>query len=190
MREIERFERFAAAARQGRELAAFGRATKTLNDADDVLEPRTAEAERVVAALEAMFLVLSSCDEGEAGPRFRRVLRSVMAELDEERADELVDALGESLEEEGLDIRLKGVGEALGDARPFAEQTYKLCLAIASLAEPEPGELDELMLGLAEELGLEEGRVDCLRALVDSALREEAAPPKPLKARRRKEQEA
>ncbi|HEY3445308.1 MAG TPA: hypothetical protein VGK67_03045 [Myxococcales bacterium] len=176
MIEMERFERFAAQAREARELAAFARATRTLNEADDVLQPGTAEAERVVAALEAMFLVASGQDEDEA-PSFRRIVGAVMGELDSERADELVESLAGNLEDEGLDIRLKWVGEALQGSRPFAEQTFKLCVAVASLfAEADdPSDQDELLTGLSEELGLTDDRADELRALVDAAMRPDGA---------------
>jgi len=172
MNEIERFERFATQAREARELAAFARATRTLNEAEDVLEPGNAEAERVVAALEAMFLVAFSQDEDEAQPRFRGILRAVMDELDAERADELVEALAESVEDEGVDIRLKWIGEALHGSRPFAEQPFKLCAAVASLGESaDPDAREELLTGLSEELGLPDERADELRALVEAALR-------------------
>ena len=185
MEQISKFERFAAEAREGRELATFARATRTLNDAEDILEPRTAEAERVVAALEAMFLVLHAHSEDEAVPSFRQVLHAVMNELEDDRADDLIDALTDCLDEEGLEIRMKGVGEALADSRPFAEQAYKLCLAIAVLSETEPGELEELMADLAQELDLDEGRAEALRSGVEQSLRGEAPKPKGKEAKAR-----
>lgn len=173
MQPLQSFERFAQAAREARELTAFARSIRALNEAEDPLEPGTVEAVRSVAALEAVFLVLTlRGPDDEALDRFRKVVDLVLGrELEEERADDLVQALSDALDDEGLDARLRSVGETLNPARPLAELAFRLCVAASPDASVDPEEAGELLLDLAEELGLDEDRAEALRTEVELRVR-------------------
>ncbi|MBI5544812.1 MAG: hypothetical protein HY901_13060 [Deltaproteobacteria bacterium] len=171
---IERFQRFASAAREARELAAFARATRAINQAEDPLAPESGEAERVVAALEAMFIMLAPSAEAidQAESDFREVLGVMMGpELDEEQGEDLAEGFAEALEDEGLEIRLKTVAEALRRERPFAEQAFKLCAAVVGSTSMDPSDADGFLTDLAEELDVDDERVEVLLAEVEAALR-------------------
>lgn len=170
---IETFQKYVEQARGARELGAFPRATRAINEADDPLSPEGAEAHRVVAALEAIFLVLAPGGEidDETEPAFRRVLDTLTGgELDEEQAEDLVDGLAESLEEEGLDIRLKSVAECLHEDPSLAEQAFELCAAALKAMGTDLGDAEALLTDFAEHLALAEDRADSLRSRVDAAL--------------------
>ncbi|MGI5863618.1 MAG: hypothetical protein ACOX6T_16395 [Myxococcales bacterium] len=141
----------------------FTAGLQSIHDAEDPLLAESAEASKVIATLEALFLMIAV--EGRVMEEEEDAARSVLhamasAELDPGEIEELLAAFAERLEAEGFGARLEAVGRLLREDPELAEATFRLCAAVVAADGREADEDNETLNALIDELHLDDDLAD------------------------------
>ena len=152
---------------------AFSSGLAGIGEAEEPLLPDDERAQRVLAALEATFLMIAV--DGRVMEEEEDAARSVLhelvsAHLGPGQIEELLAAFAERLDAEGLGARLEAVGRALREDRGLCEETFGLCAAVTAADGKEASEENEGLNELLDRLGLDDERADELLGEVRSRL--------------------